>query len=107
MAEQSRGWSEHEKMVLDQLKTLSSNVYNLSEEMHGIRRDIVRMEEREKKVNELKEWKEKMNSVISPEQFATHLIEYKATRDFTIKATMTFTVIQFLFASAVVFSKFF
>jgi len=107
MADPSHGWNEHEKLVLQQLSSLTSEMHSMREEMHAIRRDVVRIEERETKVNEIRDWKEKMTSVISPEQYKTHLVEHQENRDFSVKAVTIFTVVQFLFATAVVWMRIF
>ena len=104
---QTNGWNEYSKLVLKELETLADGVEALQKELQEARRDIAKMETRETKVDEVREWKSKMDEVISPAQLKELVKEHKENREFMIRAVTIMAVIQFIVASAVVWIKIF
>ena len=103
---QTNGWNEYSKLVLKELETLADGVEALKKELQEVRRDIAKIETRETKVDEIKEWKQKMTDVLSPDQLKELVKEHKENRDFMIRAVAVLGVIQFIVASAVLWMKF-
>lgn len=103
---QTSGWNEYSKMVLKELETLADGMDSLQKELQGVRRDIAKIETRETKVDEIKEWKSKMEDVISPAQLKEIVKEHKENREFMIRTITVFAVIQFLMACSVIWVRF-
>lgn len=102
---QSNGWNEYSKLVLKELETLADSVDALRTELQEVRRDIAKIETRESKVDEIKEWKSKMDEVVSPAQLKEIIKEHKENREFMIRAVTVIAVVQFIFGIAVVWMK--
>lgn len=102
----SNGWNEYSKLVLKELETLADGMEALQKELQEVRRDIAKIETRESKVDEIKDWKQKMTDVLSPDQLKELVKEHKENRDFMIRAIAVLGVIQFLMAGAVVWIRF-
>lgn len=102
---QANGWNEYSKLVLKELETLADGVEALKKELQEVRRDIAKIETRESKVDEMREWKSKMDEVISPAQLKELVKEHKENREFMIRAVTVFGVIQFLMAGAVIWIR--
>lgn len=103
--EKTNGWNEYSKLVLKELETLAESMEVLQRELQEVRRDIARIETREAKVDEMREWKSKMEEVVSPAQLKDMFKEHKENREFMIRAVTIFGVIQFLMAGAVIWIK--
>lgn len=103
----SNGWSEYSRMVLKELETLADSVDVLRNELQTAKRDITKIETRESKVDEIKEWKAKMDEVVSPVQLKDIIKEHKENREFMIRAVTVIAIIQFIITSAVVWTKLF
>lgn len=102
---QANGWHEYSKLVLKELETLAAGMEDLQKEVQEARRDIAKIEARESKIDEVREWKAKMEEVLSPAQLKELVKEHKDNRDFTIRAITIFAVIQFVLASSIVWTK--
>ena len=50
------GWNEYSKLVLKELETLADSIDSLRTEIQSVKQEIAKMQVREDKVNELKEW---------------------------------------------------
>lgn len=105
--EKANGWNEYSKLVLKELETLSDSMEVLQKELQEVRRDIAKIETRESKVDEIKEWKQKMTDVLSPDQLKDLIKEHKENRDFMIKSIAVLGVIQFIISAAVIWMKIF
>lgn len=101
----TNGWNEYSRLVLKELETLADGVEALQKEVQETRRDIAKIEARESKVDEIKEWKTKMEEVVSPAQLKEIIKEHKENREFMIRAIAVLGVIQFLMAGAVVWTR--
>jgi predicted nuclease with TOPRIM domain len=102
---QANGWNEYSKLVLKELETLADGMEALQKELQEVRRDIAKIETRETKVDEIREWKAKMDEVVSPVQLKEIIKEHKENREFMIRAITVFGVIQFLMAGAVIWIR--
>ena len=101
MNETQNNWDQYSKLVLKELETLSKGIFNLSEEIQDIKREIALIKDREDKVEKLQEWKEKVSEVISPTQLAQVVKDVKDLTEFKANAVTFFIIIQGLMALVV------
>ncbi len=92
------GWNEYSRLVLKELENLATNIDSLKEELQEVRQEIAKMQVREDKVDELKNWKEKVDEVVSPTQLSNLVKEVESLRTFKTKAITIFAVVQFMMA---------
>ena len=92
------GWNEYSRLVLKELENLASNIDGLKEELQEVKQEIAKMQVREDKVEEIKQWKEKIDEVASPTQLSNLVREVEDLKMFKTKAITTFAVVQFLMA---------
>lgn len=85
----------YSKLVLSQLESLSSAVEALRTDLQFVRHEIVELKAREDKVTEIKNWKERINEVVSPPQLEKLVNEVEVLNDFKTKAITIFAVVQF------------
>jgi len=103
----SNSWETYSKLVLQQLETLSHGIEGLRTELQDMKSQLTELKAKEDRVQDIKVWKEKMDDVASPPQLKSALQEIEDLKQFKTKAITTFTVVQFLMATALAFSKFF
>ena len=103
----SNGWETYSKLVLQQLETLSSGIEGLRAELQDMKSQLTELKAKEDRVQDLKAWKEKIDEITSPTQLQQKFDEVEDLKLFKTKAITTFTVVQFLMATALAFSKFF
>jgi uncharacterized coiled-coil DUF342 family protein len=92
------GWNEYSRLVLKELENLATNIDALKDELQEVKQEIAKMQVREDKVDEIKQWKEKIDEVVSPTQLSTLVKEVETLKLFKTKAITTFAVVQFLMA---------
>ena len=95
------GWNEYSRLVLKELETLSDGIDALQQELQDVKQEIAKMQVREDKVEELKNWKEKIDEVVSPTQLSELKKEVEVLRTFKTKAVTIFAVVQFGMAAYV------
>ena len=99
------GWSEYSRLVLKELETLASNLENLTKEIQEVKQEIaaIRAEDKagELQIAELKEWKSKVDEVVSPAQLKETIRSLDDLKTFKTKAITIFAVVQFLMAAAI------
>jgi len=100
------GWGEYSKLVLKELETLASGIEFLRAELHDVKQELAAIRAKEDKVDELREWKNKVDDVVSPTQLKTLAGDVQDLKMFKTKAVTIFAVIQFLMALAVLVSRF-
>jgi len=101
------GWNEYSRLVLKELETLAEGIKDLSSEIQDLKREITEMRAKEDRIQELKEWKEKIDEVASPTQLQSIIQEVESLKTFKTKAVTVFAVVQFLMAAALGLSKVF
>ena len=101
MASNDNGWNEYSKLVLKELETLAEGVDSLRTELQGVRQDILRLETKESRVDDLKVWKEKVDEVFSTTQMKELREKVENHESFKTKAITVFAVVQFLMAAAI------
>lgn len=85
----------YNQLVLAQLQSLSQAMEALRGDLQGVRQEIAELKAKEDKVIELREWKQKIDDVVSPTQLSKLVQEVQDLNNFKIKAITIFAVIQF------------
>jgi len=106
MSEES-SWGQYSRLVLQQLETLSNGIEALRSELQDVKNQLTELKAKEDRVQDLKDWKEKIDEIASPSQLQNALQDIEDLKVFKTKAITIFAGIQFLMASAIAFSKFF
>ena len=100
------GWNEYSRLVLKELETLADGIDGLRTELVEVKQELAKMQVREDKVVEIKEWKEKIDEVASPTQLGNALREIEDLKQFKTKAITIFAVVQFTMGAVVFAMKF-
>jgi hypothetical protein len=90
------GWNEYSRLVLKELETLSQGIIALNMEIQEIKKEIAIIKDREDKVDELRQWRAKVDDVISPSQLGDLVKEVQDLRGFKTKAITVFAIVQFI-----------
>ena len=104
---ESAGWENYSKLILQQLEGLSKGIDGLREELQQMKQEITALKAREDKVQEIQNWKQRIDEVVSPPQLDKAMKEIEELRLFKTKAVTIFAVVQFIMALAVAASKIF
>ena len=88
------GWESYSRLMLQQLETLSKGIDALREELLIVKQQLTELKVKEDKVQDLKEWKDKIDEVASPTQLKAALTEIEDLKIFKTKAVTIFAVIQ-------------
>ena len=99
------GWNEYSKLVLKELETLAEGIQNLNVELQEVRKDLLRLEAKESRIEDIKIWKDKVGEIFSPSQMKDLRDQVSDLEKFKTKAITVFAVIQFLMASALFLQK--
>jgi len=94
--ENQNGWNEYSKLVLKELESLSDSIDNLNSEIQGLKSDITEIKAKEDRVNELRDWKLKIDDVASPTQLKELVQTVADLNAFKTKAIGVFIAVQFL-----------
>ena len=105
MSEES-SWDQYSRLVLQQLETLSNGIEGLRVELQDVKNQLTELKAKEDRVQDLKEWKEKIDDVASPSQLQNALQEIEDLKTFKTKAVTIFAVVQFLMAGVLAITKF-
>ena len=100
-------WDQYSRLVLQQLETLSNGIEALRTELQDVKNQLTELKAKEDRVQDLKEWKEKIDEVASPSQLQAALQEIEDLKTFKTKAVTIFAGVQFLMAAVLAYSKFF
>jgi hypothetical protein len=95
----------YNQLVLTQLQALSQAIEALRGDLQIVRQEIVQLKAKEDKVTELREWKQKIDEVVSPTQLQKLVKEIEDLNSFKTKAVTIFAVVQFAMAFLVMLSK--
>ena len=106
MSEES-SWGQYSRLVLQQLETLSNGIEALRAELQDVKNQLTELKAKEDRVQDLKDWKEKIDEVASPSQLQNALQEIEDLKMFKTKAVTIFAVVQFLMAAALALSQVF
>jgi len=108
MSEQNyqNGWNEYSKLVLKELEVLAAGIASLKHEMQDLKQEMTELRLREDKIRELREWKDKIDDIVSPTQLRENIRSIDDLKQFKTKAITVFAVVQFLMAAVVALSRF-
>ena len=104
---EENGWGEYSRLVLKELETLASGIDGLRSEISALKQQIIEMKVREDRVEDLKDWKSKIDEIASPSQLRELTSEVQSLKLFKTKAVTIFMVVQAMMAGVLAFSKFF
>ena len=88
------GWNEYSRLVLKELETLADGIDGLRAELQEMKQELAKMQVREDKVDDLKQWKEKIDDVCSPTQLKDLVGEIEKLKTFKTKAITVFAAAQ-------------
>jgi chaperonin cofactor prefoldin len=95
----------YNQLVLAQLQALSQGIEALRVDLQTVKQELTELKAKEDKVVELREWKGKIDDVISPPQLAKLVKDVEELNNFKTKAITIFAVVQFAMAVLVLLSK--
>ena len=101
-----QGWETYSKLVIQQLETLNVGIESMRKELQDVKEQITKIKAKEDRLEELKNWKDKIDEVVSPSQMKYAMRELENLRTFKTKAVTIFMVVQFAMAVAVLVSRF-
>jgi cell shape-determining protein MreC len=94
------GWNEYSKLVLKELESLNESIDGLKGELQNVKQELIKIQVKEDKVNELRQWKERIDDVASPTQLRDLIVSIEDLKVFKTKAITIFAVVQFGMAVA-------
>jgi len=106
MTNDANGWGEYSRLVLKELETLAQGIRDLNESMNEMKREITEIRAREDKVQELTNWKHRVDEVVSPSQLKDIREEVEELKLFKTKAVTIFAVVQFAMGAIVFAMRF-
>lgn len=89
------GWNEYSKLVLKELETLADGIDGLRAELQTVKQEIAKMQVREDKVEEIRQWQKSISEVTTPGQIRDAYREIDELKQFRTKAITVFAVVQF------------
>lgn len=101
------GWGEYSKLVLKELETLATGIESLRTELVDVKQELAAIRAKENKIDELRDWKNKIDDIASPTQLKALVDEVQELKTFKTKAVTIFAVVQFTMATAVALTKMF
>ena len=91
----NQGWETYSKLVIQQLETLNVGIESMRKELQDVKEQITKIKAKEDRLEELKNWKDKIDEVVSPSQMKYAMRELENLRTFKTKAVTIFAVVQF------------
>ena len=95
----------YNQLVLAQLQALSPGIEALRVDLQTVKQELTKIKAREDRVDDLQEWKTRVNEIVSPSQLAQLVADVRELSDFKTKAVTIFAVVQFGMAVLVLVSK--
>tara|TARA_Y100000310_G_scaffold339018_2_gene430352 strand:- start:101 stop:427 length:327 start_codon:yes stop_codon:yes gene_type:complete len=95
MADQENGWNEWSRHVLKELERLNDNYESLRAVNEEIKTEMTRISSVKIEVDDLKEWRSRIDDICSPAQLRDLISEVESLRDFKSKAVAIFATVQF------------
>lgn len=101
------GWNEYSRLVLKELETLSGSIDDLRNDLQDVKQEITKIQVKEDNINQVREWKAKIDEISSPTQLKEYLLKVDELIQFKTKSVTVFMVVQFIMALAVALTKVF
>jgi|TARA_R110002110_G_scaffold355850_1_gene565501 TolA-binding protein len=102
---EGESWDQYSRLVLQQLETLSNGIEALRGELQDVKSQLTELKAKEDRVQDLKDWKEKIDEVASPSQLQNALQEIEDLKTFKTKAVTIFAGVQFVMAAILAITK--
>ena len=103
-------FNHYVKALLTEIKEINNNVKNLEERIAELKNDMTKMtaqySAKEGKLQELEDWKKKIDEVVSPTQLSALAKQVDDLKTFKVKAVTVFAIIQFGMAVTLFLAKF-
>jgi SMC interacting uncharacterized protein involved in chromosome segregation len=103
MAGDENGWGEYSRLVLKELETLALGMASLQKELELVKSELAALKAKEDKVQELVQWKQRIDDVASPVQLKELVDACDDFKMFKTKAVTIFVVAQTVVALALGF----
>ena len=87
------GWNEYSKLVLKELEVLAAGINALKHEMQDLKQEMTELRLKEDKIKELRDWKDKIDDVVSPSQLRENVKTIDELKQFRTKAVTVFAVV--------------
>ena len=101
------GWNEYSNLVLHELEILGRSINNLNSTVQEIKQELAVIRSREDRVQELTDWKRRVDDVASPSQLNQLKKEVDDLKHFKTRAITIFAVVQFAMGLILFFDKLF
>ena len=98
-------WDQYSRLVLQQLETLATSMEALRLELQDVKNQLTELKAKEDRIQDLKEWKEKIDEIASPSQLRNAFQEIENLKIFKTKAVTIFAVVQFFMVGVLAISK--
>lgn len=98
--DRQNGWNEYSRLVLKELESLNDSIEGLKTELQDVKQELTKLQAKEDKVDELRQWKERIDDVASPTQMRDLIVSVEELKVFKTKAITIFAVVQFGMAAA-------
>ena len=92
----ANGWETYSKLVLQQLETMSSGIEGLRAELQDVKEQLTELKAKEDRIQDIKNWKEKVDEVASPSQMLVKFNEVEDLKLFKTRAITIFMIAQAL-----------
>jgi len=107
MSNNDNGWNEYSNLVLRELETLGSAINKINTSLQEVKQEIAVIRAREDRVQELTDWKRRVDDVASPSQLNQLKKEVDDLKHFKTRAITIFAVVQFAMGLILFFDKLF
>ena len=101
------GWNEYSKLVLKELVSLADSIDNLNIQLQEVKQELIEMRAKEDRIDDLRDWKEKVDEVASPTQLKELIVKVDELNSFKIKAIGVFISVQFIMGAIAWYLKIF
>ena len=99
------GWNEYSRLVLNELESLAGGIQDLRGEVQELKQELGKMQVREDRDEELRQWKNNIDEIASPTQLKDALSTIQELQSFKTKAITIFAVVQFTMATVLALMK--